>query len=154
MSNESPVSFEPYPCSLGNVTAHEGSSYVVTTPDGRTIGIPANGTPSEASVEADIASPPAPRLTAAEVEHLADTLLDGWAREWGYTTAARCATYVGDPDEQFNAEGTAMRNARSSLWRGLANAAAAAGPSIAPTREEAVALIESFKPVRPIAPFA
>ena len=51
--------FEPYPCSLGTVIGHEGSTYIVSTTDGRTIGISANGTPSPENVEADIASPPA-----------------------------------------------------------------------------------------------
>lgn len=50
--------FESYPCSLGTVIGHEGSSYVITIADGRTIGIAANGEPSAAAVEADIANPP------------------------------------------------------------------------------------------------
>lgn len=60
------VIFTPYPCSLGTVTAHDGSSYIIATTDGRTIGIPANGVPSAEAVEADIADPPAPPAPSVE----------------------------------------------------------------------------------------
>lgn len=57
---EQPALFEPYDCSLGTVIGHDSNAYRIATPDGRTIGITANGEPSEANVEADIANPPAP----------------------------------------------------------------------------------------------
>lgn len=57
---EQPVPFKTYECSLGTVIDHQGGSYVIRTPSGRTIGIPANGEPSEDNVETDIANPPAP----------------------------------------------------------------------------------------------
>jgi hypothetical protein len=58
-----PPAFVEYECSLGTVIAHDAGSYVIRTPDGRVIGIVANGELSPANVEADIASPgtvPAP----------------------------------------------------------------------------------------------
>lgn len=146
------IPFEPYPCSLGTVREHGVGTYIIDTPDGRTIGIFANGEPSAANVEHDIANQPEPKITNEEIEALADIRLDGWAREWGYANAARATTYAGDPDPQFNAEGVSMRNARSALWRGLANAAQAPG-YVLPTRAEAEAFIATFKPARPVAPF-
>lgn len=50
--------FTPYPCSLGTVIGHEGGTYIITTTDGRTIGIAANGLPSPENIEADIVNPP------------------------------------------------------------------------------------------------
>lgn len=58
--SEEITEFVPYECSLGTVTGVEGSTYIITTIDGRCIGITANGDPSEANVESDIANPPAP----------------------------------------------------------------------------------------------
>lgn len=148
---EQPAPFETYECSLGVVIGYEGSTYRITTPDGRTIGIAANGEPSEENVEADIANPPAPILSAAEAETLLDAILDGWAREWGYASAARCITYVGDPNPAFDAEGVAMRNARSALW--TATAAAPSDPETPPFTEANVrAFAAQFQPVRPAAP--
>jgi hypothetical protein len=57
---EQPLEFETYPCSLGTVIGYEGSAYRIATPEGRVVGIAANGTPSPEAVEADIANPPAP----------------------------------------------------------------------------------------------
>ena len=54
---EAPPPFEAYACSLGEVVGHDGDVYRIATPDGRVIGIRANGEPSAANVEADIASP-------------------------------------------------------------------------------------------------
>jgi len=59
---------EPYACSLGTVIAHEIASYTIVTADGRTIGIQANGEPSEENVEADIATPPAILATADQIK--------------------------------------------------------------------------------------
>lgn len=59
--------FTPYPCSLGTIISHDGNSYVIDTPDGRTIGIAANGTPSPEAVEADITNPPAPQPSAEQI---------------------------------------------------------------------------------------
>lgn len=52
--------FAEYPCSLGTVFNHDSGSYIIRTPDGRVIGIPANGDLSAANVETDIANPPVP----------------------------------------------------------------------------------------------
>lgn len=148
---EQPAPFEPYECSLGTVIGHDANAYRIATPDGRTIGIAANGAPSAANVEADIANPPAPVLSASAAEALLDGILDGWAREWGYASAARCITYVGDPNPAFDAEGVAMRNARSALW--TATAAAPSNPETPPMTEANVrAFAAQFKPVRPAAP--
>jgi hypothetical protein len=63
----STTEFTPYTCSLGTVTGHEGNAYLIATADGRTLGIPANGEPSPAAVEADIANPPVVRATPADI---------------------------------------------------------------------------------------
>lgn len=55
-----PTPFESYACSLGTVVGHDAGSYIISTIDGRVIGVAANGQPSPENVEADIASPPAP----------------------------------------------------------------------------------------------
>lgn len=62
MSEEpiTPPAFEEYPCSLGTVINHDAGSYIIRSPDGRIIGILANGELSAAAVESDIASPYAP----------------------------------------------------------------------------------------------
>jgi hypothetical protein len=52
-----PTPFEGYSCSLGTVVGTDAGSYLIATSDGRTIGIKANGEPSEANIEADIAHP-------------------------------------------------------------------------------------------------
>ena len=60
-------SFEPYECSLGTVIDVQGDTYIVQTLEGRTIGITANGEPSAESIEADIASPPAPVVIVPQI---------------------------------------------------------------------------------------
>lgn len=144
-----PEEFPAYSCSIGTVLRHEGPFYIIATFDGSTIGIRSNTTPSEANVEADIASPAPQTLTPAEAEALLDTILDGWAIAWGYSSAARCITYVGDPDPTFNAEAVAMRSARSGLW--VAVRAAAATPEAPATYTEATvrAFAAQFEPARP-----
>ena len=135
------------------------NGYRVARRDGSVTAFPAlSGDPCEANASADIAAaianPPPQRMAPADIEHLADITLDGWARAWGYTTAARAVTYVGDPNPRFNAEGTAIRNARSELGTTLAAAAEALGEGPLPTRAEVEALINSFAPIRPVAPYA
>jgi hypothetical protein len=66
MSDEK-TPFTEYFCSLGTVIAHDAGSYVIRLPDGRVIGILANGELSEANVEADIASPAVPATPVPEV---------------------------------------------------------------------------------------
>lgn len=59
MSEEiQPQAFVPYVVSIGIVEGHENGCYVVRTPEGKVVGIPANGEPSAASFEADLNSPP------------------------------------------------------------------------------------------------
>lgn len=87
-------------------------------------------------------------LSATEAEALLDAILDGWAKAWGYTSAARCITYCGDPDETFDAEGVAMRAARSALW--VAVRAASENPETPPLTEANVrAFAAPFEPARP-----
>lgn len=106
--------------------------------------------PSQEDAEDCLANPRAfvRVLTAAEAEALLDAILDGWAKAWGYVSAARCITYVGDPDETFDAEGVAMRNARSALW--VAVRSADGNPETPPLTEPNVrAFAAPFEPVRP-----
>lgn len=67
--------FTPYPCSLGEAIDHQAdpAAYIVRTPDGRTVGIPANSTPSPENVEADIANPPEPAPEPTRID--SDTVL-------------------------------------------------------------------------------
>lgn len=147
-THETPSPFEPYECSLGTVTGHDAGIYLITTPDGRVIGVATNGELSPENIESDIVNTKPPTLTAAEAEALLDAILDGWAKAWGYSSAARCITYVGDPDATFNAEAVAMRAARSALW--VAVRAAAENPSTPAYAEANVrAFAAQFKPVRP-----
>lgn len=93
-------------------------------------------------------TPPESSLSIAETEHLLDAILDGWAQAWGYADAARCVTYVGDPEPQFDAEGVAMRNARSALWTAVRQAGSS--PSPASYTESAIrAFAAQFQPTRP-----
>ena len=144
---------EPYACSRGTVTAYEAGSYIITTADGRVIGIPAAGEPSAQAIETDIATPASRRLVAAEVIDVAQRTMDAWAQEWGYDHIARAATYVGDPHLRFNAEGTALRNARSAVWAYL-DAQEPTLESELPTEAAVLALLATLKPVRPQAPYA
>lgn len=61
--------FEPYPCSLGTVIAHQAdpAAYIIRRADGSVIGIMANGECSPENVEADIAAEPARTLDAAKL---------------------------------------------------------------------------------------
>jgi len=60
MSDEiTPPAFESYPCPLGDVIEHQGNSYIIRTPSGAIIGVPANGVPSPEAVAYDLANPPA-----------------------------------------------------------------------------------------------
>jgi hypothetical protein len=65
---EQPAPFVPYQCTLGTVIGYEGSTYRIATADGRIIGISANGEPSEEAVETDIAEPPIPLATSAQIK--------------------------------------------------------------------------------------
>lgn len=65
---EETPAFEPYECSLGTVTGVEGDTYIITTINGRVVGVHANGEPSPENVEVDIASPaPYPVAVPQEV---------------------------------------------------------------------------------------
>jgi len=66
--------FQPYECSHGTVVAHDHGSYLVLRPSGEVEGFRANGEPSEASVEADLANPPAP--AAQPLRQSARTVLE------------------------------------------------------------------------------
>lgn len=58
--SQEPASFTPYECSLGTVTGVDGDAYIISTFDGRVIGVWANGEPTAENVESDIASPRQP----------------------------------------------------------------------------------------------
>lgn len=145
--------FASYACSLGTVIGYEVGHYIIATHDGRTIGIPAAATPSAADVEADIATPAPRRLTGPEVIDLAQRTMDAWAQEWGYDHIARACTYVGDPHDRFNAEGTALRNARSAVWAYLDSQEDTLETQL-PTEGAVLALLATLKPARPQPPYA
>jgi hypothetical protein len=140
------LSFLPRTAAGVELVAWDGFSYVAR--DGRTFWSGAD--PSAADLDGALSAPrlPSVSLSAGEAETLLDSILDGWARQRGYASAARCITYVGDPDVTFHAEGVAMRNARSALW--VAVRAAAQAPENAPYTEASVrAFAAQFAPVWP-----
>ena len=94
----------PYACSLGTVVAHEDGSYIITTPQGRTIGIRAATTPSEAAVEEDIANPPAPLAPVPESISRARFVIAA-RKQLGLTEGAIFALLSGieDPEDQEDA---------------------------------------------------
>lgn len=87
-------------------------------------------------------------LSPLEAIDQAQRTMDGWAKEWGYDHVARACTYVGDPYARFNAEGVALRNARSAVWAYLDS-----HQEDAATAEELAVILQSFKPERPSAPY-
>lgn len=100
------------------------------------------------AVLAHIENPPPYVLTDKQAEALLDRVLDEWADERGYASAARCITYADDPDATFRAEGIAMRTSRSSLW--VAVRAAASSPDTPPRTEANVrAFAAQFRPIWP-----
>jgi hypothetical protein len=54
---ETPAPFAPVECSLGTWTATDRDTYLITTTDGRTVAIIANGDLTAENIEADIANP-------------------------------------------------------------------------------------------------
>lgn len=140
------LSFLPREASGLTLTGWDGFSYVAA--DGRTFAS-IDGEPSAADCDASLASPPPRILSAAEAIDQAQRTLDAWAQAWGYDHVARACTYVGDPYPRFNAEGTALRDARSAVWAYLD-----AHQEDAATAEELAAILETFKPARPSAPYA
>jgi len=65
IETEEEVVFEPFDCALGTVVEIDGASYIIQTPSGKRIGMPANGEATAANVEADLANPPAPAPAVA-----------------------------------------------------------------------------------------
>ncbi len=124
----------------------------VQTADGQVIGVPCvdSAEPLTAEeLEEFLASPPARVLAETEAEALLDTILDDWAREWGYASAARCITYRGDKNPIFAAEAEAMFEARSDLWTGTIEQANS--PARPPLTEANVrAHAAQYKPTRPV----
>lgn len=122
--------------------------YRVRLPSGEVQSFAAAGAPTPENAANNIANPPQPTLSPGEAEALLDSILDGWARERGYASAARCITYVNDPDVTFAAEGQAMLVSRSSLW--VAVRATAGSPNPPPLTEANVrAFAAAFAPVWP-----
>jgi hypothetical protein len=60
-------------------------------------------------------SPPPP--TQHDYVMAVQHLLDSTVQQRNYDDIATCATYAGDPDPTFNAEGTAAKAWRSQVWR-------------------------------------
>lgn len=56
-------------------------------------------------------------LTQGEYMGAVQRVLDAKAQERFYDNIATAASYAGDPDATFNAEGTALRAWRSAVWR-------------------------------------
>lgn len=65
-------------------------------------------------------------------------LLDSTAQQRNYDSVASGASYAGDPDPVFNAEGTALKAWRSKVWRDCYTALAAvqAGTAQPPTVDD------------------
>lgn len=151
-----PIPFESYTLDLPSgphtVLDPEGAAgYRVQMPSGEVQLLAAadNTAVLDAATLADlIAHPTEPVLSDSEAEALMDAILDGWAKEWGYASAARCVTYRGSSNPKFAAEADAMFAARDDLW--TATAAAPANPETPPMTEANVrAFAAAFKPVRP-----
>lgn len=70
-----------------------------------------------------------------------DTLLDSEVQKHGYDNIAKCATYEGDEDPIFNAEGTAAKKWRSKVYRKCYDilAQVEAGERGIPTADELIA---------------
>lgn len=109
--------------------------------------------PTDAEIIAAIENPPLRPITALGAINLAQRTMDAWAQEWGYDDMARACTYVGDPFARFNAEGVALRNARSSVWSYLDTHQGDLAEQM-PAEADVVALLASLKPTRPAAPYA
>jgi hypothetical protein len=56
------------------------------------------------------------RLLVSRAITSVQAILDAQAQAWGYDDIKSAATYIGDPDPKFNAEGLALRNWRSATW--------------------------------------
>ncbi len=119
----SPTPFESYTCALGTVTSVDAGSYLIATPDGRTIGIAAaSGDPSEANVEADIAAADTSNaLASAKAAQLAEINAAKAAAiaEGVWTTGGDGLQHPLDIGESAQAEWikalTALQNAQTVL---------------------------------------
>lgn len=158
MSDEipTPAPFEPYVLTVSGedytvLEPEVSTAHRVQTPAGRVIGLPCADSSAVLTPETLaplLVDPPERILTAAEAEALLDAILDGWAKEWGYASAARCITYRGSANAQFAAEADAMFAARDALW--TATAAAPSNPETPPfTAANVRAFAAAFKPTRP-----
>lgn len=85
---------------------------------------------------------------AAQADYVmaVQAMLDAKARERGYDDIASAATYAGDPDPVFNAEGTACKAWRSQIWRQCYAdlAKVRAGQMAQPTVEDFVASLPAL----------
>ena len=96
--------FAPYACSLGTVIGHdaEAGAYLIRTPDGRVVGILANGELSPSNVEGDIANPRAP-VAPVPAELTRYRFLVALRREWALTEGSIYALIsqlpAGEPQE-------------------------------------------------------
>jgi hypothetical protein len=94
--------------------------------------------------ESLIENAPIPQLTLEEfhksIEEGVDAWLDSVVKEKGYRNIGSAVGYAGDPDEAFNAEGTAARDWRSAVYRTLYTLQANP-PSGVTTLEQVIAIL-------------
>ena len=87
--------------------------------------------------------------TIKRLEGALDRHLDAVANSYRYTDIARMAGYAGDPDPQFDREGTAAKNWRSAVYRQGINKIIACtrevDPDPIPTEEELIASMPIFE---------
>ena len=53
----------------------------------------------------------------SEIVNMVQELIDSTAQQKRYDTGESCCSYVGDPDEEFNADAVAFQAWRSRCWR-------------------------------------
>lgn len=67
--------------------------------------------------EADALRKPSTERIAEQYEAAAQAHLESVAVSWGYGSVLSITSYVGDPDQQFNADAVAFRDWRSEFWK-------------------------------------
>lgn len=53
----------------------------------------------------------------AEIVNMVQTIIDETAQQKRYDDGLSCVSYVGDPDEEFNADAVAFQSWRGNCWR-------------------------------------
>ncbi len=93
------------------------------------------------------AKPPAP--SKADYELVLEAMHNALAFNWGYTDTAQAATYIGDPNPKYDAEGRALRAYRSAIWTAAEQILATLDPVNPPTIDQVVAMMPA-PPARPV----